>query len=155
MTTHLRYTIACAAGALVLSGSALALLLTDSPTWLALCPLYGATVLAWAGRREARLHQRRLAEHDVARRRALGETVPALDPCCLLARTSHGRAHDHRCTRPGPAAHATPVDDPGPLHGGLLCFGELGDILCVRPAGDAHSFHPPYRPVNDRKDDHA
>ncbi|MFF6801068.1 hypothetical protein [Streptomyces sp. NPDC012616] len=36
--------------------------------------------------------------------------------------------------------------DPGPGHGGLYCFGEFGDVLCIRPAGDAHSYHVPYRP---------
>lgn len=111
MTTHLRYAIACAAGGLTLSVCAVVLALHRS--WLALAFCYGAAILTWGARSEARLHRRRLDEHDLARRRAEGENVPALDPCCLLARASNGKAHDHQCTLPGSAAHVLQADDAG------------------------------------------
>lgn len=111
MTTHLRYAIGAALGSLICTTIATVLMLDDKP-WLSAFVLWSAALLAWDVRRETRLHHRRLAEHDLARRRAEGETVPALDPCCLLHRASKGKAHDHRCTRPGPpAADVLPNDD--------------------------------------------
>lgn len=102
MTTHLRYAIGAATGILICAAFALALALDGRP-WFGLTVLATAILLACDVRREAALHRRRLAEHDLSRRRSLGETVPALDPCCLLHRASNGAAHDHRCTLPGPA----------------------------------------------------
>jgi hypothetical protein len=111
VTTHLRYAIGAALGSLICTTIATVLLLDGMP-WLALAVLGTALLLAWDVRREATLHQRRLAEHDLARRRAEGEPVPALTPCCLLHRASKGAAHDRRCTLPGPAADdALPADD--------------------------------------------
>lgn len=110
MTTHLRYAIGAALGSLITLVVA-TLLVLDGMPGLALAVLFTAALLAWDARRETFLHRRRLAEHDLARRRGHGETVPALDPCCLLHRTSRGQAHDHRCTLPGPAAPVLPADD--------------------------------------------
>ncbi|WP_055529729.1 hypothetical protein [Streptomyces graminilatus] len=110
MTTHLRYAIGAATGSLICLAFATALVLDGLP-WISLTVLGTAALLAWDTRRETRLHRRRLAEHDLARRRALGETVPALTPCCLLNPRSKGHAHDHRCTLPGPATRVLPADD--------------------------------------------
>ncbi|MGY1498575.1 hypothetical protein ACW4TU_18580 [Streptomyces sp. QTS52] len=110
MTTHLRYAIGTATAGLALIGLAIFLAVNGQP-WPALSALGSAVLLAWDTRREAVLHQRRLAEHDLARRRAEGETVPALDPCCLLNPRTKGLAHDHRCTMPGPAIHVLHADD--------------------------------------------
>ncbi|MFF0597892.1 hypothetical protein [Streptomyces antibioticus] len=41
---------------------------------------------------------RTTAEAAWERRRVLGEAPPPLNPCCLLAHTSSGQAHDARCT---------------------------------------------------------
>lgn len=109
MTTHLRYAIGTAVGSLILTGFAVFLALHGRP-WIGLSGLVSAAFLAWDTRREAVLHRRRLAEHDLARRRAEGETVPALDPCCLLNPRSKGVVHDHRCTLPGPATLVLPDD---------------------------------------------
>lgn len=110
MTTHLRYALGAALGSLLCAAFA-AVLVLDGKSWLGLVVLGTAALLAWDTRREAALHRRRLAEHDLARRRSLGETVPALNPCCLLNRASKGVVHDHRCTLPGPATHVLPADD--------------------------------------------
>lgn len=108
MTTHLRYAIGTAVGSLILTGFAIFLALDGRP-WIGLSGLASAALLACDTRREAVLHRRRLAEHDLARRRALGETVPALDPCCLLNPRTKGQGHDHRCTGLGPRADFLPA----------------------------------------------
>ncbi|MDX3455078.1 hypothetical protein PV396_24575 [Streptomyces sp. ME02-8801-2C] len=103
MTTHLRYAIGTAAASAAFTVFALVLAVDGRP-WLGACALGSAILLACDTRRETVLHRRRLAEHHLALRRSRGETVPALDPCCLLARASKGQAHDHRCTLPEHAA---------------------------------------------------
>lgn len=97
MTTHLRYAIGAALGSLTTLVISIALALDDKP-WLAFIVVFTTALLTWDVRRETALHRRLLAEHDLARRRAHGETVPALNPCCLLHRASRGAVHDHRCT---------------------------------------------------------
>ncbi len=99
MTTHLRYAIGTAAASAAFTAIA-AVLACDGRPWLGLCALGSAVLLACDTRRETVLHRRRLAEHRLALRRSRGETVPALDPCCLLAPRTGGQAHDHRCTLP-------------------------------------------------------
>lgn len=66
--------------------------------WLAIPGLYAAAFAAWCAARLYADHHRAVAEHDWARRRALGETPGPLVPCCRLADTSGGTAHDHKCT---------------------------------------------------------
>ncbi|MEU5908890.1 hypothetical protein ABZ780_31560, partial [Micromonospora sp. NPDC047467] len=66
--------------------------------WLALPGLCAAALFAWDAARSYTAHHRVVAEHDWARRRALGDNPPPLDPCCLLAQHSSGAAHDHKCT---------------------------------------------------------
>lgn len=105
MTTHLRYAIGAALGSLITIAGATLLVLDGMPGF-ALAVLFTAALLAWDVRRETLLHRRRLAEHNLALRRSQGEMAPALDPCCLLHRTSRRQAHDHRCTLP-----ATPYRD--------------------------------------------
>lgn len=61
---------------------------------------YTTLLFTWLALREYTNHRRVLAEHDWARRRALGEQPPPLDPCCRLGRASHGAAHDGLCTDP-------------------------------------------------------
>lgn len=97
MTTHLRYAIGAALGSLITLVISTLLALDNKP-WLAFIVVFTAALLACDARRETALHRRRLAEHDLARRRAQGETVPALNPCCLLHRASKSAVHDHRCT---------------------------------------------------------
>lgn len=97
MTPSLRYGHACTLTASVLT--ACAAWLAATPNWPgALFALYTAGLFAWLAARCYADHRRTLAEHAWARRRALGEQPPPLDPCCRLGRTSHGAAHDHRCT---------------------------------------------------------
>ncbi|MEV6124406.1 hypothetical protein AB0M23_28515 [Streptomyces sp. NPDC052077] len=58
----------------------------------------GVLVLAEAAFRERRRLRRARLECAWAQRRALGQDPAPLDPCCLLARHSNGRAHDRKCT---------------------------------------------------------
>ncbi|MFD4968914.1 hypothetical protein [Streptomyces sp. NPDC058424] len=100
MTPHRTTARACTAATPLLAASA-CYSATTNP-WLALPGLYAAAFLAWTAARLHTAHQRTVAEHDWARRRALGKNPPPLTPCCMLARHSDGAAHDHRCTRPRP-----------------------------------------------------
>jgi hypothetical protein len=138
VNTHRRYARVLAAGSALLTVSAIAVAVwslaglgLDGGGFVApvVAFLYGAVFLAWCSRRE-RVAGRRAAERV----------------CCALFRTS-GTVHGGGCLRHAQAA-AAPTDKtagPGPAHDGLLCFGEHGDVLCVRPAGDAHTVHVPYR----------
>ncbi|MGW2170377.1 hypothetical protein ACWC1C_07575 [Streptomyces sp. NPDC001705] len=58
----------------------------------------GVLILTEAALREHRRLRRRRLEAEWARRRALGEHPAPLNPCCLLAQTSHGAAHSATCT---------------------------------------------------------
>ncbi|MFJ5151405.1 hypothetical protein ACIQCF_07415 [Streptomyces sp. NPDC088353] len=100
MTPHLRTARACTAATGLLTASA-CYSATFNP-WLALPGLYAAAFFAWCAARCYAAHQRLVAEHDWARRRALGDNPPPLNPCCMLAHYSEGAAHDPRCTRPRP-----------------------------------------------------
>ncbi|MFE0727917.1 hypothetical protein ACFW2X_06635 [Streptomyces antibioticus] len=71
--------------------------LPDRPA-LAAVGLYLAAVLAWFAVGYRAAHHRTTAEAAWERRRVLGEAPPPLNPCCLLATTSGGQAHDARCT---------------------------------------------------------
>lgn len=76
---------------------------------------FGTAACMGGANQERRRHLRTLAEHDWARRVAVGEQPRPLRPCCLLAGTSRGRAHQHnRCTRNQLAALtlAAPIDCP-------------------------------------------
>ncbi|MFK0062649.1 hypothetical protein ACIQTN_25905 [Streptomyces werraensis] len=97
MTTSLRYarvhTTIAAVAALT------AAWLARDAAWIPASGLaYTALFFTWLAVREYANHYRTLAECDWARRRALGEQPPPLDPCCRLGAASHGAAHDHRCT---------------------------------------------------------
>ncbi|MFC8423978.1 hypothetical protein ACFUN7_24385 [Streptomyces sp. NPDC057236] len=97
MTTSLRYTCLFTTVA-VLATTGAAWLATDR-LWLPAAGLLYTVVLAtWIAAREYANHKRVVAEHEWARRRALGEQPPPLDPCCRLGRASYGAAHDDRCT---------------------------------------------------------
>ncbi|MEU4170991.1 hypothetical protein AB0F46_29440 [Streptomyces sp. NPDC026665] len=73
-------------------------LITAHP-WLAFIPLYIAALLAWAATCYYAVARRHRAEDDWERRHVLGEAPAPLNPCCMLARRSHGAAHDaRRCT---------------------------------------------------------
>ncbi len=73
--------------------------LTTTSRWLfAAALLYTAALFAWIATREYAHHKRTVAEHDWARRQALGHNPPPLNPCCRLGRASYGAAHDHLCT---------------------------------------------------------
>ncbi|WTC56867.1 hypothetical protein OH715_16975 [Streptomyces cellulosae] len=97
MTTSLRYARATATVAvLAILGAAW---LARDAQWVPAAGLaYTAAFFSWLSAREYANHRRILAEHQWARRRALGEQPAPLDPCCRLARASYGAAHDHRCT---------------------------------------------------------
>ncbi|KUN32477.1 hypothetical protein AQJ11_02835 [Streptomyces corchorusii] len=60
------------------------------------------------------------------------------------ARAAVRRLRTHRDNRQGLARARRPD---APPHGGLLCYGDHGDVLCIRPADDTHSRHVPYRPT--------
>ncbi|MGI5408687.1 hypothetical protein ACQEV9_18075 [Streptomyces chartreusis] len=92
-----RYEYAAAAGAVLLATACARALLLHAYPPAALFAV-GALVLAEAAVREHRRLKRRRLEADWARRRALGENPPPLDPCCLLATHSHGEGHSENCT---------------------------------------------------------
>lgn len=97
MTTHRHYQLGATAGAIVLGVLAAACIyqgLYAPALGLAL----GVTVLAEAAAREGRRHRRAVQECEWVRQRALGRNPAPLRPCCLLARASHGAAHDGKCT---------------------------------------------------------
>lgn len=92
-----RYEYAAAAGAVLLSTACARAVFLHAYV-AAVLFAFGALVLAEAAFREHRRLKRRRLEADWARRRALGENPPPLDPCCLLATHSHGEAHSENCT---------------------------------------------------------
>ncbi|MEV5163881.1 hypothetical protein AB0K66_04535 [Streptomyces werraensis] len=97
MTNSLRYARVHATIA-VLAALAAAWL-TRGANWVPAGGLaYCALFFTWLAVREYANHRRVRAECEWARRRALGEHPAPLDPCCLLARYSHGEAHDRKCT---------------------------------------------------------
>ncbi|MFE9773420.1 hypothetical protein ACFYOV_17400 [Streptomyces sp. NPDC005931] len=99
MTSSLRYAHASSAAALLFTAGAA--WLARTPYWpVSLCLLYTAGFFVWLAAREYAHHKRVTAEQDWARRRALGQSPPPLEPCCRLGRTSKGAAHDHKCTDP-------------------------------------------------------
>lgn len=93
---HRRTAHACIAGATLCFAAGLYAALHTA--WLCIFGFYAAALFAWCAARLDADHRRILGERDWAWRRALGEQPPPLDPCCRLGRTSHGAAHDHRCT---------------------------------------------------------
>lgn len=97
MTSHQRYARACTLAAVLLAAGAITLSIQRHHLPAAALA-YGTTVLAWAAAREHQAHRRVLAEHEWARRRALGENPPPLDPCCHLWQRS-GTVHAPNCTR--------------------------------------------------------
>ncbi|WP_405925456.1 hypothetical protein [Streptomyces sp. NBC_00035] len=98
MTIHRHYQYGATTGAITLTALAVICLYRDLHAPAAGLAL-GAAVLTEAAVRERRRHRRVLAEHEWARQQALGLNPAPLRPCCLLARTSRGRAHHHTCTR--------------------------------------------------------
>ncbi|NEA61337.1 hypothetical protein [Streptomyces sp. SID12488] len=66
--------------------------------WIGAFGFYTAAVLTWCTVRLYADHHRTVAEHDWARRHALGECPPPLDPCCRLVDASDGAVHSIRCT---------------------------------------------------------
>lgn len=97
MTTSLRY--AHATTTLAVLAAAGATRLATLGQWLPAAGLaYTTLFFAWLAAREYANHKRVLAEHDWARRCALGQNPPPLTPCCRLGHASRGAAHDHRCT---------------------------------------------------------
>ncbi|MFF9285432.1 hypothetical protein [Streptomyces griseosporeus] len=101
-----RYQHASTVGAILLAAAAVGALLHRQYAPAALFA-FGVLVLTEAALREHRRLRRARLECDWARRHALGENPPPLDPCCLLARASQGASHDHRCT--GPHSLATVI----------------------------------------------
>ena len=97
VSTYRRYQHAATAGAVLLTAAAVGAVLHHQ--YVPACGFaFGVLVLAEAALREHRRHRRAQLECEWARRRALGERPAPLDPCCLLARASHGQAHDRQCT---------------------------------------------------------
>lgn len=102
MTTHRRHQLACTAGAFTVGlGGTLCIRAGQWPPAIMLA--LGALILIDASLREGRAHRRVLEEHEHARRTALGEQPPPLDPCCPLWRSS-GTVHASTCTRLGDSA---------------------------------------------------
>lgn len=97
MTTHRRYQLACAASAFTVGAIGTGCVRAHQ-WWPAAMFALTALVLIEASLRERRAHRRVLAEHAHARRAALGEQPPPLDPCCPLWRAS-GTVHAPNCTR--------------------------------------------------------
>lgn len=97
MTSPRRYQRGASTGAVLLAAAAIAGARHGLYPYAAVLAL-GAATLTEAAVRERRRLKRARAECDWARRRAFGENPAPLDPCCLLARASHGQAHDHKCT---------------------------------------------------------
>lgn len=99
MTPALRYAHTATLTALAFTTGA-AWLTTRSHWLFAAALIYTAALFTLIATREYANHRRTVLEHDWARRRALGQQPPPLDPCCRLHHTSHGTAHDHLCTDP-------------------------------------------------------
>ncbi|MFF9279552.1 hypothetical protein [Streptomyces griseosporeus] len=106
MSSPRRYQHAATAGAVLLTAATVGALMHRQYMPAALFA-FGVLVLTEAALREHRRIRRARLECDWARHRALGENPPPLDPCCLLARHTHGQAHDVRCT--GPHSLATVI----------------------------------------------
>jgi hypothetical protein len=116
LTIHRRYQYAAAAVTVVLTAAATASAYRGMHLIAAMfCT--GAAVCIEAAARERRRHRRTVAEHDWARRAAVGDAPQPLRPCCLLAGTSRGRAHHHdRCTRNPIAALVLAAETDYPAH---------------------------------------
>lgn len=97
MPSPRRYLYAASAGAVLLTTATLNALARGLHIPAALFA-FGVLVLTEAALREHRRLRRRNLEAEWARRRALGDHPAPLNPCCLLARSSHGQAHDRNCT---------------------------------------------------------
>ncbi|MFE1925831.1 hypothetical protein ACFW91_25070 [Streptomyces asoensis] len=99
MTRHLLRQYTAALGALALAAAGAVCIWRGQ---LGPAAMAGLTVLCLTdiALRAGRRHQRLLEEHEWARRRGAGENPAPLWPCCLLASSSRGRAHSHRCTAP-------------------------------------------------------
>ncbi|MFE9935886.1 hypothetical protein [Streptomyces hirsutus] len=97
MTSPRRYQHAATAGAVLLAAATIGALCHRQ--YVPACALsVGILILTEAALREHR-HVRRIElECEWGRRRARGENPAPLNPCCLLARASHGQAHDRKCT---------------------------------------------------------
>ncbi|WP_405909590.1 hypothetical protein OG742_37310 [Streptomyces sp. NBC_00828] len=102
MTIHRHYQYGATTGAITLTALAAICLYRDLYAPAAGLAL-GAAVLTEAAVRERRRHRRVLAEHEWARRRALGLNPAPLRPCCLLGQASGGTVH-RQCTRVSVAA---------------------------------------------------
>ncbi|MFG2679218.1 hypothetical protein [Streptomyces sp. NPDC048392] len=92
-----RYLYAASAGAVLLTAATL----TAFARGLripALLFAFGVLVLTETALREHRRLRRRRLEADWARRCALGENPPPLNPCCSLGRASRGQVHGEDCT---------------------------------------------------------
>jgi hypothetical protein len=96
MTTHQRYARALTITAVLLSASTITAAVHRQPLPAAALA-YGAALFVWGARREYAAHRRVLEEHEWARRAALGQQPPPLDPCCALYRHS-GTVHAPNCT---------------------------------------------------------
>lgn len=98
MTRHLRTGRACTVAALLLGAGSLRLATVHE--WLPAAALaYGTLVVTLGARLEYGSHRRVLAQHEWARRHALGDKPLApLDPCCPLWRMSR-TVHAPDCTR--------------------------------------------------------
>ncbi|MFF9215587.1 hypothetical protein [Streptomyces viridosporus] len=95
--TSRRYQHAATAGAVLLAAAAIGAAIHHH--YVPACGFaLSVLILIEAALREHRRHRRAQLECEWARRRALGENPAPLNPCCLLARSSHGQAHDHNCT---------------------------------------------------------
>ncbi|MGW0131925.1 hypothetical protein [Streptomyces sp. NPDC003299] len=99
MTRSLRDARICTAVAVVFLAAGITTAALSGITWLILPGLYVTAFFTWVALRLRADHHRTLAEHDWARRNALGQCPPPLDPCCHLGRASGGTTHDlRRCT---------------------------------------------------------
>ncbi|MGW3410282.1 hypothetical protein [Streptomyces sp. NPDC000888] len=108
--THRRYQYGAAAGTVLLAAAATACVHRGMYAVAAMFGI-GVAILLEAAARERRRHLRTRAEHEWARRAALGKNPAPLRPCCLLARTSRGKAHHHTCTRDPTSALLRAVKD--------------------------------------------
>jgi hypothetical protein len=95
VTSHQRYARAFTLAALLLAAGAIGCYSDPIP---AAGLAYGTAFLAWCASREYSAHRRTLEEHEWARRRAQGEQLEPLTPCCPLYETS-GIVHAPDCTR--------------------------------------------------------
>ncbi|MBL3669086.1 hypothetical protein JL475_24445 [Streptomyces sp. M2CJ-2] len=97
MSSPRRYQHAATAGAVLLAAATIGAILHRQYT--PACGFaIGMLILTEAALREHRRIRRTKLECEWARRRELGENPAPLNPCCLLARHSHGQAHDRKCT---------------------------------------------------------